>query len=448
MASSRLENNLTPTLALAVAYQEIHKLQPDSRNPRIHSKKQIQQIASSIQTFGLNVTFLVDQNLKLIAGHGRLAACKLLGITTVPTICLEHLTENQSRAFMIADNRLTENAEWDPRLLGEQLKALSEVQLDFDLETIGFEMGEIDVFIEGLASPPEPEAADTLPPRTSSIVAVTKPGDVWLLGSHRMICGDALISETYQQLMDGRLAAAVLTDPPYNIPIDRYVTGFGKVHHSEFAMASGEMTDAEFMDFLSKTFTNLKSASAPGSLHFIFMDWRHMKEVLAAAEGNYPELKNICVWVKDSGGQGSLYRSQHELVFVFKNGKEKHRNNIQLGQYGRYRTNVWEYPRVTSHCGKDEEPNLQLHPTVKPVELVAEAILDCTARGEIVLDAFLGSGTTLVAAERVGRICYGIELDPKYVDLAVRRWQAYTGNTAQHATSNRSFKEMEEVLCG
>jgi len=453
MASPRPGKNRTSTKLgelsppLAIVYRDIDKLQPDSKNPRVHSEKQIQQVARSIEAFGFNVPFLVDRGLKLIAGHGRLAACKLLGINKVPTICLDHLTEEQIRAFMIADNRLTENADWDARLLGEQLKTLSEVELDFSLEATGFEMGEIDVMIEGLASPAEAEAADALP-TMSSPVTVTKPGDLWLLGPNRLICGDALGGQAYQRLMDDRLAAAVFTDPPYNDPIDGYVTGFGKVHHAEFAMAAGEMTVPEYTEFLSKTFANLKVASVPGSIHFVCIDWRHLKELLAAAERTYTELTNVCVWVKNSGGQGSFYRSQHEFVFVFKSGKTKHTNNVQLGKYGRYRTNIWQYPRVNSRCSKTGEPNLQLHPTVKPVAMVAEAIMDCTTRGEIVLDPFLGSGTTLVAAEQVGRICYGIELDPAYVDLSVRRWQAYTGNNARHAKSKRSFNDLEEVLHG
>jgi DNA modification methylase len=451
MASPRLGENRAFTKLrkvnppLAIVYRDIHNLRPDSKNPRVHSDKQIQQIARSIEAFGFNVPFLVDRELKLIAGHGRLAACKVLGINKVPTISLDHLTEEQIRAFTIADNRLTETADWDERLLGEQLKALSEVKLTFSLEATGFEMGEIDVMIEGLTSPAEAEAADKLP-TISSPVPVTKPGDLWLLGRNRLICGDALGGQTYQRLMDGRCAAAVFTDPPYNDPIDGYVTGFGKVHHTEFAMASGEMTEAEFTEFLHKTFSNLKIASMPGSIHFICMDWRHLKELLTAAERTYTELKNVCVWAKESGGQGSFYRSQHELVFVFKSGRTEHRNNVQLGQYGRYRTNVWHYPRVNSRGSNAEESHLLLHPTVKPVAMVADAIMDCTARNEIVLDAFLGSGTTLVAAEQVGRICYGIELDPTYVDLAVRRWQTFTGNTALHAESMCSFNDLEEVL--
>jgi DNA modification methylase len=445
MTSPRLAKKREPTKLgklnppLAIVYREIDKLQPDSKNPRVHSDKQIQQIARSIVAFGFNVPYLVDRDLKLIAGHGRLAACKLLGINTVPTLCLDHLTEQQISAFRIADNRLTETADWDDRLLGEQLKALSEVKLDFSLEATGFEVGEINAIIEGLTSSVEAEAAEKLPTITSP-VPVTKPGDLWLLGRNRLICGDALVSQSYQRLMDGRLAAAVFTDPPLNDLNDGYVTGFGKVQDGEFAMASGERTEAECTDFLFKTFSNLTLTSAIGSIHYVCIDWRHLKELLAAAERTYTELNNVCVWAKESGGQASFYRSQHELVFVFKSGRTERRNNVQLVR----RTNVWHYPRVNSRGSKAENLHLLLHPTVKPVAMVADAIMDCTARDEIVLDAFLGSGTTLVAAERTGRICYGIELDPAYVDLAVRRWQSYTGKTALHAESMCSFNDLEE----
>ena len=206
----------------------------------------------------------------------------------------------------------------------------------------------------------------------------------------------------------------------------------------------GKVQGPEFTEFLAEAFANLKIASVPGSTHFVCVDWRHLKELLAAAERTYTELRNVWVWVKDEGGQRRLYLDHHELVFVFKSGRTKHRNDVELGQYGRSRTD----PRVKSRCTTAEEANLRLHSPVQPVEMVAEAIMDCTPRGEIVLDAFLGSGTTLVAAERVGRICYGIELDPTYVDLAVRRWQAYTGNTARHAQSKRLFNDLEEVLRG
>jgi DNA modification methylase len=448
MASSRgISETAKPSFSnLAITYRNIEELHADLKNPRRHSKRQTQQIALSIKAFGFNVPFLVDRDLRLIAGHGRLSACKFLNIQRVPTICLEHLTEDQARAFMIADNRLTEIGTWDDQLLAEEFKNLSELNLDFSLEATGFEVGEIDVMLEGLAgdSGDGENTAEQIP-ELDETRRVSEPGDLWALGANRLICADALDEQTYRTLMHGGQAAAVFIDPPYNDPIDGYVTGFGKVHHAEFKMASGEMTGTEYTQFLSKGLKNLVDASVSGSLHFVCMDWRHIGELQLASQSIYSELKNVCVWVKDSGGQGSLYRSQHELVFVFKNGTSKHRNNIQLGQFGRYRTNVWQYPRVNSKVGKEQTGSLtRLHPTVKPVAMVADAIMDCTAHGDIILDAFAGSGTTLIAAERVGRIAYAIELDPFYVDLAIRRWQEYTGKTAIHERSGSSFAQVQE----
>lgn len=431
---------------LAITYRAIASLKPDPRNPRFHSEKQVQQIARSIEAFGFNVPVLVNAQSQVIAGHGRLQACQLLGIAEVPTIRLEHLTEAQARAFLIADNRLTENAAWDDRLLAEQLKELSDLDLDFSLETTGFEMGEIDLLIEGLSPAPagKEDLADAVPEPQPGI-RVTNPGDLWLLGKHRVYCGNSLNEPSYAALMGDSKAAMVFTDPPYNVRIDGHATGKGAIRHREFKMASGEMSRAEFTDFLSRACTLLARHSVEGSIHFVCMDWRHMGELLAAGREVYDEFKNVCVWVKDNGGMGSFYRSQHELVFVFKHGRESHRNNFQLGQYGRYRSNVWYYPGVNSFSRSTDEGNLlALHPTVKPVALVADAIMDCSARGDVVLDAFLGSGTTLIAAERTGRLCYGIELDPVYVDTVIRRWQAFTGQVATHAASGRTFTELEK----
>ncbi|MGB7680487.1 MAG: DNA methyltransferase [Candidatus Acidiferrales bacterium] len=434
---------------LAIEYLPVASLRPDPKNARLHSDKQVQQIARSIEAFGFNVPVLVDANSQVMAGHGRLLACKLLDIAQVPVIRLEHLSQPQMRAFMIADNRLTENSEWDNRLLGEQLKILSEAELDFSLEVTGFEMGEIDLVIENFspASEGADDPADTLPEPSS--VQVSRVGDLWQLGKHRVLCGDALSPDSYKSLMGDYRAHVVFADPPYNDPIDGYVTGFGKVHHPEFAMASGEMSEPEFTDFLTNVLAQLARNSVDGALQFICMDWRHSGELILAARSVYSEFKNLCVWVKDNAGQGSLYRSQHELVFVFKNGRSPHRNNIQLGQYGRYRSNVWQYRRVNSLSRSTDEGNLcNLHPTIKPVELVADAILDCTARGDVVLDAFLGSGTTVIAAERTGRTCYGVELDPRYVDTIVRRWQAFTGQFAVQGSTGRTFIDIEEESCG
>ncbi len=305
-------------------------------------------------------------------------------------------------------------------------------------------MGEIDLRIEGLEVTPQagPDPADQLPSGTGP--QVSRPSDLWLLGRHRVYCGNALDDAACEALMAGDMAAMVFTDPPYNVKIGGNVSGLGAVEHREFAMASGEMTQGEFTTFLTRVSAMLIRHSAAGSLHFVCMDWRHMGELLAAGGEAYTELKNVCVWVKDNAGMGSLYRSQHELVFVFKNGRDAQRNNVQLGQYGRNRTNVWCYPCANSFSKSSEEGNLlALHPTVKPVAMIADAILDCTARGEVVLDAFLGSGTTIIAAERTGRRGYGIELDPRYVDTIVRRWQAYTGERARLAGSDRTFAEAE-----
>lgn len=263
---------------------------------------------------------------------------------------------------------------------------------------------------------------------------------------HRIVCGDAL--EDYSSvLMKGKLAHIVFCDSPYNVPISGHVMGKGKIQHPDFAMACGEMTAGEFTDFLRKAFRRLAACTTAGSVHYIAMDFRHMRELLAAASQTYDSLLNLCVWVKDKGGMGSLYRSQHELVFVFRNGKAQHRNNVQLGRHGRNRTNIWEYPgaNTASRCG--EEGNLlSFHPTVKPVAMIADALLDCSARGEIVLDPFLGSGSTLLAAQRVGRICYGLEIEPRYVDTAIRRWQKITGEDAIHAATGRTFNALcEEV---
>jgi DNA modification methylase len=429
---------------LDLTYRPIDELKPDSANPRLHSKKQIQQIANSIEAFGFNVPILIDRDGKVIAGHGRLLACRKLGWTEVPTLCLDHLSPAQARAFMIADNRLTEVATWDDKLLGEQLKDLSLLGLDFSLELTGFEMGEIDLRIASLKDAPDPvqDPADAVP-ELPARPPLSEFGDLWLLGRHRVLCGNALDRDSFAGLMDDEPAAMVFSDPPYNVPIDGHASGLGAIHHRPFPMASGEMDKAAFTTFLNQACRNLAAFSADGSIHFICMDWRHLDELLAAAREAYAELKNLCVWVKDNGGVGSLYRSQHELVFVFKHGRNGHRNNVQLGQFGRNRSNVWRYPGVNSFARCGEEGNLlALHPTVKPVAMVADAILDCSARGDIVLDAFLGSGTTVIAAERTGRRCFGLELDPAYVDTVIRRWQAQTGGSAHHATSGRSFDDL------
>jgi DNA modification methylase len=438
--NSKLRSNTSqgsrPTLA--IRYLAIDKLVPDPGNARQHSAKQVRQIANSIETFGFNVPILVDAHENVIAGHGRLLAARRLGWGEVPAIRLEHLSEAQKRAFMIADNRLAEVAVWDDRLLAEQLKALASVELEFDIESIGFDMGEIDLRIESL-DVKQPEAKE--PPIPEAVgPAVSRVNDIWLIGRHKVLCGDARDEAAHAVLMGTERAAVVFTDPPYNVPVDGHVSGLGMIRHREFVMATGEMTPEAFMEFLTDALAPMKGSSHPGSLAFVCMDWRHMSELLAAARSTSLEMLNLCVWTKPNAGMGSLYRSQHELVFVFKLGAGRHRNNVQLGAYGRHRSNVWNYASGPGFGRVGEEGRLAaLHPTVKPTALVADAILDVTRRGDIVLDPFLGSGATLMACERTGRRCHGFELDPLYCDVIVRRWQAYTGGLARLESTGEAF---------
>ena len=423
---------------LSIEHLPVGQLRPYDRNARTHSAKQIAQIAASIAAFGFNNPVLIDGDGTVIAGHGRLAAAQKLGLDTVPCVRLEHLDEARKRAYILADNRLAEKAGWDPDILAIELQYLTSLDLDFEVTTTGFEMAEVDLLLG--SSEPQPDRADTLP----AVVAgppVTRRGDLWRIGRHWLICGDATEPDTYTRLLAGETAQMVFTDPPYNVPVDGHVCGLGGITHREFAMASGEMSEAEFTRFLESVFANLARHAAEGAVHFVCMDWRHMREVLAAGQAAFTELKNLCVWAKTNGGMGSLYRSQHELVFVFKSGAAPHINNVELGRHGRHRTNVWSYAGLNAF-GATREADLAAHPTVKPVALVADAILDCSRRKGIVLDAFAGSGTTLVACERTGRRGYGIELDPGYCDLIVRRLANATGLAAVHAETGLSFAEL------
>jgi len=431
-----------PTPQLEIQTFLITDLKPNPRNARIHSRPDIRQIADSIRVFGFTNPVLIDAQGQIIAGHGRVEAAKLLGMQTVPTIRLDRLSQDQIRAYVIADNKLAENAGWDKDILAIELQYLLTLDCaDFDVTITGFEVPEIDVILEDAAGQAAQE--DEIPDLLLNQPSVSEPGDLWLLGKHRILCGNSLHEGTYQTLMGGRRAAVVFSDPPFNVKIDGHATGNGVIRHREFAMASGEMSEAEFTSFLNNSLRLLAQFSANHSVHYICMDWRHAGDLIAAGKQNYDEFLNLCVWLKNNGGMGSFYRSQHELVLVFRKGKGPHRNNIQLGKFGRNRTNVWQYPGIHTQSKQGGEGNLlALHPTVKPVAMVADAILDCSARGEIVLDAFLGSGTTLMAAERVGRVCCGIEIDPTYVDVAIRRWQNHTGESAVHSASGKKFNEI------
>lgn len=427
---------------IQIVFRSVTDISANPKNPRVHTPKQIKQIAESIKQFGFVTPLLLDRGRQLIAGHGRLEAARLLGLREVPTVLLDHLTQAQAQALMLADNKLALNAEWDEALLAEQLKELSILNLDFSLEVTGFEMGEIDFLIESLSTKKENDPADLLP---ESGPQVTVLGDVWVCGASRVLCGNALEADSYYRLLASKKAAMVITDPPYNVPVLGHISGKGAIQHREFIMGSGEMTEPQFTHFLAQSFSHLRDSSRAGALHYLFMDWRHITEMLTAGREVYSELVNLCVWAKTNAGMGSFYRSAHELIFVFRSGGKANRNNVQLGRFGRYRTNVWVYPGANTFSGANEEGNLlELHPTVKPVAMIADAIMDCTARDDLVLDAFLGSGTTLIAAEKTGRRCSGLELDPRYVDVIVRRWQKFTGARATHAETGKSFDAIEK----
>jgi DNA modification methylase len=426
-------------LTVKIEYRAVADLGVYERNTRTHSKKQIQQIAASVREFGFVNPIIVDENGEVIAGHGRLAAAKLLGLEKVPVVHLDHLSAEQKRAYRIADNRIAELAGWDEPLLAIEIESLLEIETPFEIEIIGFETAEIDRLIDPSAGPNKADPFEEVVEPQGS--AVTEPDDLWLLGRHRLLCGDARDPACYETLLAGEKAQMVFTDPPFNVRIGGHVCGLGRIQHREFAMASGEMSKVEFTEFLKTVLGNLAQASSDGAIHFVCMDWRHLQEVLEAGYAAYSELKNLCVWAKDNGGMGSFYRSRHELVFVFKHGTGPHINNFGLGETGRYRTNVWQYAGVNSwRRGRQEQ--LAMHPTVKPVALVVDAIKDCSRRGGIVLDAFGGSGTTIIAAEKTGRRGYLLELDPLYVDVTIRRWQKRFRQQAQHACTGLSFEEI------
>ena len=415
------------------------RLRPWPRNARTHSRKQVRQIAESIRTFGFTNPVLIDAEGMILAGHGRVEAARQLGLSTVPCLRIEHMTPDEKRAYVIADNRLALNAGWDEEMLATELELLLETDLDFDIGVLGFEPGEIDLLADGLA-PAEPgDPADECLPELQGPV-VSQPGDLWMLGEHRILCADAREAGAYHRLMKGELAEMVFIDPPYNVPVDGHVCGSGRIRHREFAMASGEMSAAQFTQFLRTVFEHLVTHTGDGAIHFVCMDWRHMSELLAAGEAVYSELKNLIIWVKDNGGMGSFYRSRHELVFTFKSGTAPHINTFGLGEGGRYRTNVWQYRGINSR-GAGRLQDRALHPTVKPVAMIADAIRDCSRRGGVVLDAFGGSASTLIAAHRTRRRARLIEIDPIYVDRSIRRWETIAKDDAVLVETGETFAQ-------
>ena len=424
---------------LKIEYLPTGELIPDSRNARRHTAKQIARLADIIQAFGWSSPIVIDEDKVILAGHARLAAARTLGLHEVPCICLCHLTAAQKTALAIADNKMSDESTFDDDALRQALIELT--GLDFDIELTGFDTAAVDFLIDGGTASGRKDPDDAFEAPTVDQKAVSRTGDLWLLGKHRLYCGDALADASFETVLGEDRAQMVISDPPYNVPVLGHVSGLGRVKHREFAMASGEMSEREFGDFLAAAMALMARFSVDGSIHFLFMDWRHIQALLEAGRSHYAALKNICVWAKTNAGMGSLYRSQHELVAVFKSGTAPHINNVELGKHGRYRTNLWTFAGANAF-GAARDADLEAHPTVKPVTLVAEAIRDCSKRRGVILDPFVGSGTTILAAERTGRRAAAIEIDPLYVDTAIRRWQSKTGGCAVLAADGRSFDDL------
>lgn len=421
-----------------INYRKIDELIAYDGNPRKHSKNQLSKLTASIREFGFAMPVLVDCEDVIIAGHARVEAARTAGMHEVPVLVADQWSKAQVRAYRLADNRLAELSDWNEELLAVELAAIIEFD-ETSIEILGWETAEIDLIFDTGAKDDAADPADDCSELPKIPVSVL--GDLWHLGQHRLFCGSSLDSGNWTTLMDGHEAAMVFTDAPYNVPVTGHITGLGRASHAEFAMASGEMSKSEFTAFLSDAIGHMSANLKDGGVLTLAMDWRHSGEMLAAIEASGLTLINMCVWNKNNGGMGSLYRSKHELFWIAKKGKAPHTNNVELGRFGRYRTNIWDYAGVNSF-GKTRMEDLADHPTVKPTALVADAIRDVTHPGEVIIDAFMGSGTTILAAERTKRIAYGMDIEPKYIDVAVRRWEAMTGKRAMLAETGETIAEL------
>lgn len=421
----------------------LKSLKASPTNARKHNKKQLKKLTDVMERLGFVGVIVIDENDVIICGHARRDAALMAGIEAVDCFVVDWLSEAEKQALALADNRIGLDAVWDEQVLLQTIQEIEQLDVDFDLRITGFELPELDQLVgaagvENTGPLPRDEAL----PRLDKGPPVTKVGDLIELGRHRLLVGDSREAASYSSLLGDELAALVISDAPYNVKIQGHVGGSGKIRHHEFVMGAGEWTPPQFVAFLREVFGHLSAYSAAGSIHFQFMDWRHMGEMLTAAEGIYSELKNLIVWDKGTGGMGTFYRSAHELLFAFKNGQGQHINNFGLGEGGRYRTNIWRYRGLNSGgAGRREE--LLLHPTTKPVQMLADAMLDCSGRGDIVLDPFGGSGSTLIAAEKTGRRARLIEFDPVYADRIIRRWQTYAKDDAVFSDTGETFAERE-----
>jgi len=408
------------------------------RRLRKHPQWQIDKIISSIRLYGFNVPILIDEDGFIVSGEARYQAALALGLKFIPVIRILHLTSSQVRQFRIADNKVAEGAEWNFPDLKLEFEDFRFEDPYFNFEDVGFSTPEADQVLNGsLDEEPDPADGQDIAPEK---VATSRLGDLWQVGRHRIYCGDAKRPESYAALMGDETADIITSDPPYNVKISS-ISGLGKALHREFVEASGEMTRGEFHDFLKSTVAAMAERAKPGAAIYLFIDWRHIETLLAVGREIGLSLLNLIVWNKMYGGMGSNYRSTHELLPVFLKPGASHTNNIQLGRFGRNRKNVIDEPGFNSFS-KERLKRLSEHPTVKPVNLIAGLLLDASHRDEIVLDPFAGSGTILIAAEKTGRIARAIELDPLYLDLALRRYEERFGVETIHVETGLSFSEL------
>jgi DNA modification methylase len=412
------------------------------RNAKEHPDLQIALIAENIRTFGFNHPLLIDENGTLIGGHGRLAAALVLGLKQVPVLRLANLSQQEKRAVALADNKLAELGRWNTEMLRLELKELTidAGDLTFDYAITGFDTVEIDQIVCGEPSSGNRDSADEVPRPAAVDAAVTEAGDLWVCGDHRLYCGSGLEGSSYRELLAGTSADVVFADPLYNVPVASGVAKRGEV--PDFAPSASHLTSEEFIEFSQATFEHIASNVVAGAVIYLCIDWRRLDELSVAARRYFGNPKDMVVWVTANAGRGSFYRSQHQHIAVYVAGSSSPRTDFPLGERGRYRSNVWNYPGYKTSA-RDRDTGLRVGPTVKPVALVVDALRDCSKRGQIVLDPFAGFGTTMIAAERTGRRARLIEIDPAYCDLIVRRWQIITGKSAQLAKSSQTFAELK-----
>jgi len=441
--SSKQEHLLTNTPAVRSRCEKISfsALRPPKIVLRAHSRAKLRTLSRSMQKHGLITPIIVNTEGVIVDGNVRAESARRLGWVTITVIRFEHLTDEELRLYAIAANKMPAEATWDLDALRRELESIEVAMPNIDLTLSGFSVPEIDSMRGAYHAASLNDLVDDVPALPAGTAAVSQLGDLWQLKNHRLLCGDATDPAVIASLMGDDQAEQIITDPPYNVVIDGHVSGKGKVRHREFAMASGEMSRADFVDFLKRSMLASAAHLADGGLAYVFMDHAHIGELIDAGSAVFAERKSICVWDKGAGGMGSLYRNAYELVAVFKKGTARHINNIELGKHGRNRTTIWRYPGIAQQ-GKGRAKALSLHPTVKPVTLIAHAILDASTRGGIILDPFGGSGTSLIAAEVTGRQARLVELDPAYVDTIITRFEILSGVDAIHVPTGLSFTEL------